>query len=109
MKKGAYQQLNLSHLEAALPQVVQAAQREQWTYETFLNGHWPRSWRDANRRPWLDAQGCAHPCKKTLDGFDFSFQPRFRSAGCENWLISRLCGHAPILYSLALQEPGKRI
>jgi len=36
MKKGAYQQLNLTHLEAALPQVLQAAQREQWTYETFL-------------------------------------------------------------------------
>ena len=36
IKQGAYQLLHLSHLEAALPQVVQAAQREQWTYETFL-------------------------------------------------------------------------
>lgn len=31
MKKGAYKQLNLTHLEAVLPQVVQTAQREQWT------------------------------------------------------------------------------
>jgi len=36
MKKGAYKQLNLTHLEAALSQVLEAAQREQWTYETFL-------------------------------------------------------------------------
>jgi len=36
MKKGAYKQLNLTHLEAALPQVLEAAQREQWTYETLL-------------------------------------------------------------------------
>ncbi len=36
MKKGAYKHLNLTHLEAALSQVLEAAQREQWTYETFL-------------------------------------------------------------------------
>ena len=36
MKKGAYQQLNLTYLEAALPQSSETAQREQWTYETML-------------------------------------------------------------------------
>jgi hypothetical protein len=36
MKKGAYTHLHLTHLEAALSQVLEAAQREQWTYETFL-------------------------------------------------------------------------
>ena len=36
MKKGAYKQLNLTHLEAALPHVLDAARREQWTYETLL-------------------------------------------------------------------------
>jgi len=36
MKKGACKQLNLSHLEAALPQLLEGARREQWTYETFL-------------------------------------------------------------------------
>jgi DNA replication protein DnaC len=36
MKQGACKQLNLSHLEAALPQLLEGARREQWTYETFL-------------------------------------------------------------------------
>ena len=36
MKKGAYKQLNLTHLEAALPHRLEAARREQWTYETLL-------------------------------------------------------------------------
>ena len=36
MKKGAYKHLNLTHLEAALPHVLEAARREQWTYETLL-------------------------------------------------------------------------
>ena len=36
MKKGAYKQLNLTHLEVALPHVLDAARREQWTYETLL-------------------------------------------------------------------------
>ena len=36
MKKGVYKHLNLTHLEVALPQVLEAAQREQWTYQTLL-------------------------------------------------------------------------
>jgi len=36
MKKGVYKQLNLTHLEAALPHVLDAARREQWTYEMLL-------------------------------------------------------------------------
>jgi hypothetical protein len=36
MKKGTYKQLNLTHLETALPQLLEPARREQWTYETFL-------------------------------------------------------------------------
>jgi hypothetical protein len=34
--KGAYKKLNLTHLEVALPQVLDLARREQWTYETLL-------------------------------------------------------------------------
>jgi DNA replication protein DnaC len=34
--KGAYKKLNLTHLEVALPQVLDLARGEQWTYETFL-------------------------------------------------------------------------
>ena len=36
MKKGAYKQLNLAHLEAALPELLDEARAQQWTYETFL-------------------------------------------------------------------------
>lgn len=31
MKKGVYKQLNLTHLEAALPHVLEEARHEQWT------------------------------------------------------------------------------
>ncbi|HEY6407053.1 MAG TPA: hypothetical protein VIY29_06275 [Ktedonobacteraceae bacterium] len=36
MKKGAYKQLNLTHLEAGLPQLLETARRAQWTYDTNL-------------------------------------------------------------------------
>jgi DNA replication protein DnaC len=111
MKKGAYQQLNLTHLAAALPQVLQAAQREQWTYETFLQRALAAELEGREQKAMARRLKAARiPCTKTLDGFDFSFQPtRIASAGCENWGISRLCGHAPLVCSLVLQEPGKRI
>jgi DNA replication protein DnaC len=76
MKKGAYQQLNLSHLAAALPQVVQAAQREQWTYETFLQRALAAELEGREQKAMARRLKAARiPCKKTLDGFDFSFQP----------------------------------
>ena len=76
MKKGAYQQLNLSHLAAALPQVVQAAQREQWTYETFLQRALAAELEGREHKAMARRLKAARiPCKKTLDGFDFSFQP----------------------------------
>jgi DNA replication protein DnaC len=76
MKQGAYQQLNLSHLAAALPQVVQAAQREQWTYETFLQRALAAELEGREQKAMARRLKAARiPCKKTLDGFDFSFQP----------------------------------
>jgi DNA replication protein DnaC len=76
MKKGAYQQLNLTHLEAALPQVVQAAQREQWTYETFLERALASELEGREQQAMARRLKAARiPSKKTLDGFDFSFQP----------------------------------
>ena len=66
MKKGAYTQLNLTHLEAALSQVLEAAQREQWTYGArSWNGHWLPSWMGANRGPSLDgSKRRAFPAKR---------------------------------------------
>jgi DNA replication protein DnaC len=76
MKKGVYQHLNLTHLEAALPQVVQAAQREQWTYETFLQRALAAELEGREQKALARRLKAARiPCKKTLDGFDFSFQP----------------------------------
>lgn len=76
MKKGAYQQLNLTHVEAALPQVVQAAQREQWTYETFLQRALAAELEGREQKALARRLKAARiPSKKTLDGFDFSFQP----------------------------------
>jgi DNA replication protein DnaC len=76
MKQGAYQLLNLSHLEAALPQVVQTAQREQWTYETFLQRALATELEGREQKAMARRLKAARiPCTKTLDGFDFSFQP----------------------------------
>jgi len=76
MKKGAYQQLNLTHLEAALPQVLQAAQREQWTYETFLERALAAELEGREQKAMARRLKAARiASKKTLDGFDFSFQP----------------------------------
>ena len=76
MKKGAYTQLNLTHLEAALPQVLQAAQREQWTYETFLERALCAELEGREQKAMARRLKAARiPSTKTLDGFDFSFQP----------------------------------
>src|SRR5579884_1613742 len=76
MKQGVYQQLRLTHLEAALPQVLQAAQREQWTYETFLQRVLAAELEGREQKAIARRLKAARiPSKKTLDGFDFSFQP----------------------------------
>jgi DNA replication protein DnaC len=76
MKRGVYQQLNLAHLEAGLPQLLQRARTEQWTYETFLDH--ALTWELDGREQQALARrlkSARIPAKKTLDGFDFSFQP----------------------------------
>jgi DNA replication protein DnaC len=76
MKKGVYKQLNLTHLEAALPQILEGAQREQWTYETFLERALAAELEGREQKAIARRLKAARiPSKKTLDGFDFSFQP----------------------------------
>jgi DNA replication protein DnaC len=76
MKKGVYQQLNLSHLETALPQVLERARVEQWTYERFLE-HALAAEVDGREQKAIARRlkAARIPSTKTLDGFDFSFQP----------------------------------
>src|SRR5258707_4860470 len=76
MKKGAYKQLNLTHLEAALPHVLDVARREQWTYETLLERALTAELDGREQKAIARRLKAARiPGKKTLDGFDFSFQP----------------------------------
>ncbi|HEY6408879.1 MAG TPA: IS21-like element helper ATPase IstB, partial [Ktedonobacteraceae bacterium] len=76
MKKGAYKQLNLTHLEAGLPQVLEAARREQWTYETLLERALAAELEGREQKAIARRLKAARlPSKKTLDAFDFSFQP----------------------------------
>lgn len=76
MKKGAYKQLNLTHLEAALPHVLEAARREQWTYEMLLERALAAELDGREQKASARRLKAARiPGKKTLDGFDFTFQP----------------------------------
>lgn len=76
MKKGVYHQLNLTHLEAALPQVLSQARTEQWTYEAFLERALAAEVDGREQKALARRLKSARiPAKKTLDGFDFSFQP----------------------------------
>jgi DNA replication protein DnaC len=76
MKKGAYKHLNLTHLEAALPHVLEDARREQWTYETFLERALATELEGREQKATAQRLKAARiPSKKTLDAFDFSFQP----------------------------------
>ncbi len=76
MKKGAYKQLNLTHLEDMLPHVLEEARREQWTYEVFLERVLAAELEGREQKAIARRLKAARiPSKKTLDGFDFSFQP----------------------------------
>jgi DNA replication protein DnaC len=76
MKKGVYHQLNLAYVEAALPQVLERARAEQWTYETFLERVLASELDGREQKALARRLKSARiPAKKTLDGFDFSFQP----------------------------------
>src|SRR5215470_17048898 len=76
MKKGTYKHLNLTHLETALPQLLEPARREQWTYEVFLERALTAELDGREQKTIARRLKAARiPSKKTLDGFDFSFQP----------------------------------
>ena len=76
MKKGIYGHLNLTHLETALPQVLSHARAETWTYETFLERALAAEVDGREQKALARRLKSARiPAKKTLDGFDFSFQP----------------------------------
>jgi len=66
----------LTHFEAALSQVLEAAQREKWTYETFLERALAAELGGREQKAIARRLKAARiPSKKTVDGFDFTFQP----------------------------------
>jgi DNA replication protein DnaC len=76
MKKGVYHDLNLTHLEAALPQLMVAGRAEQWTYETMLSRALASEVEGREQQALARRLKSARiPAKKTLAGFEFSFQP----------------------------------
>lgn len=76
MKTSIYKQLNLLHLEAALPHLLDQARTEQWTYETLVERALGTEVEGREQSALARRLKVARiPCKKTLDGFEFAFQP----------------------------------
>jgi DNA replication protein DnaC len=74
--KEAYKKLNLTQLEVVLPQLLDQARNAQWTYEVLLERALAAELDGREQKAIARRLKAARiPGKKTLDGFDFSFQP----------------------------------
>ena len=68
--------LGLTQLEQALPALFETARQAQWTYETFLSRAIAAEIEGRDRRAAERRMTAARlPTLKTLEGFDFAFQP----------------------------------
>jgi DNA replication protein DnaC len=72
----ALKRLQLTHLRETLTAVLSAAAREEWTYLEFLDQILRREV-DAKqgKRIRMGMQIAHFPCVRTIEGFDFAFQP----------------------------------
>src|SRR5437899_3792890 len=69
-------QLGLTQLEQALPALYETARQEQWTYETFFSRAVVAEIEGRDRRAAERRMSAARfPAIKTLEAFDFAFQP----------------------------------
>lgn len=69
-------QLGLTQLEQALPTLYEIARQEQWTYEQFLSRAIAAEIEGRDRRAAERRMTAARlPALKTLEAFDFRFQP----------------------------------
>jgi DNA replication protein DnaC len=69
-------QLGLTQLEQALPTLYEMARQQQWTYETFLSRAMAAEIEGRDRRAAERRMTAARlPALKTLEAFDFAFQP----------------------------------
>ena len=68
--------LGLTQLEKALPALYETARQEQWTYESFMNRAIAAEIEGRDRRAAERRMTAARlPTIKTLETFDFTFQP----------------------------------
>jgi DNA replication protein DnaC len=68
--------LGLTQLEKALPALFETARQEQWTYELFLTRAGAAEIEGRDRRAAERRMTAARlPTIKTLEAFDFAFQP----------------------------------
>src|SRR5712692_4749796 len=68
--------LGLTQLEKVLPTLFETARQEQWTYELFLTRALGAEIEGRDRRAAERRMAAARlPTLKTLEAFDFSFQP----------------------------------
>src|SRR5256884_1668571 len=68
--------LGLTQLEKALPALFETARQEQWTYELFLTRAVAAEIEGRDRRAAERRMTAARlPAIKTLEAFDFAFQP----------------------------------
>src|SRR2546429_4950594 len=76
--------LGLTQLEKVLPTLFETARLEQWTYELFLTRAIAAEIEGRDRRAAERRMTAARlPTLKTLEAFDFSFQPSL----CERLLL----------------------
>src|SRR5437764_13650894 len=69
-------QLGLTQLEQALPALYETARQEQWTYETFFSRAIAAEIVGRDRRAAPRRMSAARlPTLKTLEAFEFDFQP----------------------------------
>src|SRR5436309_6364771 len=89
-------QLGLTQLEQALPTLFETARQEHWTYEQFLKHAIAAEIEGRDRRAAERRMTAAHlPVIKTLEAFDFTFQPDLGDAAVVGTGRSLLCadGH----------------
>src|SRR5436309_3319598 len=88
--------LGLTQLEKALPALYETAREAQWTYETFMNRAMAAEIEGRDRRAAERRMTAARlPAIKTLEAFDFTFQPDLGDAAVVGTGRSLLCadGH----------------
>jgi DNA replication protein DnaC len=98
-------QLGLTQLELALPVLFEHARQEHWTYETFLGRAIAAEIEGRDRRAAERRMTAARlPALKTLEAFDFAFQPALSERLL--WELADLCFVQSATNVIFLGPPG---